>query len=210
MSKEYITVKNEESCEIIEKKSRFIAVIKKVNTNEQALSAIDEIKEMHKDASHHTYAFRVNDHNLYQKYSDDNEPKGTAGLPILDVITGNNLENVLVVVIRYFGGTLLGTGGLARAYSKAASEVVKKAKVIRMTACRQVDIKCSYSMIGKIQNYLLDRNIHVIHSEFLENVVIAVWIEKDSIKDTENEMIDLTSGQVEFTIGKEQYIEMES
>ncbi|MBN2853591.1 MAG: YigZ family protein [Clostridia bacterium] len=209
MNRDYTTIKNENSCEIIEKKSRFIATVKKVSTNEQAQMAIEEIKNLYSDASHNTYAFRVNDGNLYQKYSDDNEPKGTAGLPILEVITGNDLENVLIVVTRYFGGTLLGTGGLARAYSKAAKMAVKNAKVVKMMSCHQVDIKCSYPMLGRLQNYLLENNINVINTEFLENVIIAVLMKKENVEFIKNELINLTSGHVEFTIGKEQYMEME-
>jgi len=209
MLKDFITIKDEETVEIIEKKSRFIATIKKVENTKQAQIALDEIRKKYKDASHNTYAYCVNQKNINQKYSDDKEPQGTAGLPILEIINHNKIENVLIVVTRYFGGTLLGIGGLVRAYSKAAVEVVKKAKVVKKKACQLTTIKCDYSLLGKVKNYIIENNISIIETNFLEQVILTVLLPEDCKDRIINDIINLTSNKCEVITIKEQYMEME-
>ncbi len=209
MLREYITVNEESVCEIIIKKSRFIATIKKVKTVSQATDEIKNIRETYKDANHNTYAYVVNDGSVYQKYSDDGEPKGTAGLPILAVLTHHKLENVLVVVTRYFGGTKLGVGGLTRAYSKATTNVLEKVTVVKISRCVKVALSCSYQLVGKIQNSLRVNNIIINNSQFLENVTFFITVKADKVNKIEKELIDLTSNHCEFKIIEEVYVEME-
>jgi len=209
MQKDYITIKKDSRCEFVEKKSKFIATIKKVHNIEDTVKILSEIKKEFKDASHHTYAFKIKNKSLYQKYSDDSEPKGSAGLPILDVINHNNLENVIIIVTRYFGGTLLGIGGLVRSYSKVANMAIKQSGIIHMVKSKNISITCNYSLSGKIQNYLLENKINIIEIKFLENVIIITLIPIDIVKKIIKDIIDLTSNSCEINILKEQYMEME-
>ncbi len=209
MKNDYITIKKEERIEVIEKKSKFIATIKKIKSKEEAQIAINQIKKEFKDASHNTYAYSINDKNIYQKYSDDNEPKGTAGLPILNIINHKKIENVLIVVTRYFGGTLLGIGGLVRAYSKAAVKAIDKAKLVINKKCKLVNIKCNYSLSGIIQNFIKENKIEVVEIKFLENVIISILIPLDCIDRIINDIINLTSNNCEIVKLNEKYMEME-
>ncbi len=126
----YFTVKGSATSEFQEKKSTFIGYIKRVNTEEEAKNFVNEIKSMHKEATHNVYAYIVGENKGIQRYSDDGEPQGTAGIPVLEVIKKNDLTDVAVVVTRYFGGILLGGGGLIRAYSKGASSAIEEAGVV--------------------------------------------------------------------------------
>ncbi|MCK5811966.1 MAG: YigZ family protein [Clostridiales bacterium] len=209
MLREYITVNEESVCEIIVKKSRFIATIKKVKTVSQATNVIKKIREIYKDATHNTYAYIVNDGSVYQKYSDDGEPKGTAGIPIVAILSHHKLENVVVVVTRYFGGTKLGVGGLTRAYSKATTNVLEQVTIVKISKCVKVALSCSYQLVGKIQNSLKENNININNSQFLEKVTFFITVKASKANQIEKELIDLTSNHCEFKIIEEVYIEME-
>ena len=140
--------------EIVEKKSRFIATIEKIETEEEALAFIGKIKKQYWDARHNCYAFVAGKNQELQRCSDDGEPNGTAGRPMLDVLLREDIHNLVVVVTRYFGGTLLGTGGLVRAYQKAVQEGLKNSIVIEKMQGRMLKIDTDYNSIGKIQ-YIL-------------------------------------------------------
>ena len=140
---EYRTILNEASDEFIERKSRFIGYIKPVTTQEDAVSFINEIKSKHWDATHNVYAYILRDGQI-RRYSDDGEPQGTAGIPVLDVLQKEGLTDCVVVVTRYFGGILLGGGGLVRAYSHAAKLAVDAAGVIKMSMCVRAECECDY------------------------------------------------------------------
>ena len=139
------------SGEIVEKKSRFIATIEKIETEEEALAFIGKIKKQYWDARHNCYAFVAGKNQELQRCSDDGEPNGTAGRPMLDVLLREDIHNLVVVVTRYFGGTLLGTGGLVRAYQKAVQEGLKNSIVIEKMQGRMLKIDTDYNSIGKIQ-----------------------------------------------------------
>lgn len=165
------TIKKNAQAELIEKKSRFIAYAVKTSTEEQALSELATIKALYPDATHHTYAYIINnDNTFYQRYSDDKEPSGTAGLTILSILQKNNLENVLIVVVRYFGGTLLGTGGLARAYKASAKAAVLQAGLAKRVYCVVLKLTVDYSEFEKIKNIL---NQHQILDICYEEQVIV-------------------------------------
>lgn len=151
----YNTLTQRETAEIIEKKSRFIADASPVNTETEALAFIAKIKGKYPDARHHVYAYTVKENGTqFIRYSDDGEPQGTGGLPVLDVLKKKQLENTVIVVTRYFGGILLGAPGLTRAYSGSAAEVVSKAGISQFCACKKVTITVTYSDTGRIQNLL--------------------------------------------------------
>lgn len=169
----YITVKGSGQAEIVEKKSRFIAHIKPITSEDDATAFIEEIKKQYWDARHNCYAYQLGDRNQIQRYSDDGEPGGTAGMPILDVLRGKDIKDTIVVVTRYFGGTLLGTGGLVRAYSLSAREGIKSAGLIeRIPHIRQHFI-VDYTLSGKVQyeilngGHILEDTIYTDKVEFI-------------------------------------------
>lgn len=169
----YITVKGSGQAEIVEKKSRFIAHIKPIISEDDATAFIEEIKKQYWDARHNCYAYQLGDRNQIQRYSDDGEPGGTAGMPILDVLRGKDIKDTIVVVTRYFGGTLLGTGGLVRAYSLSAREGIKSAGLIeRIPHIRQHFI-VDYTLSGKVQyeilngEHILEDTIYTDKVEFI-------------------------------------------
>ncbi|MDO5715548.1 MAG: YigZ family protein [Tissierellia bacterium] len=187
--------------EFIEKRSRFIGYSFFVESEEEALQKIDEIKEKHRDATHNCWAYIIGQEGLIQRYSDDGEPQGTAGVPILEVLKKEELRNTVIIVTRYFGGTLLGAGGLVRAYSKgaaisidAAGRVVRKSFLLRK-------LKYDYTNHGKILNHLLKKGYTVLKEEYSDKVEIYLHDEKDS--SLTEELMDMTGGNVEIENLKE-------
>ena len=165
----YKTVKDFAFDEIIEKKSRFIGYIKPVNSETEALDFIGEISKKHWDATHNVYAYNIIDGNV-SRCSDDGEPAKTAGAPVLDVILKEEITNAVIVVTRYFGGTLLGTGGLVKAYSKAAKAALDKAKTVVMTNCVEFIISISYTLLGKCENEFRNCDVVITKKEYADDV----------------------------------------
>ncbi len=171
--------------EIVEKKSRFIADTKPVESEEEALEFIEGVRKRYWDARHHCFAYCIGDRNQVTRCSDDGEPSQTAGRPMLDVLLGEEIHNGCVVVTRYFGGTLLGTGGLVRAYSGAAQEGLKNSQVVEKCLGRSLEIDTDYTGIGKIQYILAQRQIAVLNTEYTDKVklkVMAPFGEADRLK----------------------------
>jgi uncharacterized YigZ family protein len=166
--------------EIIEKKSRFIAKVIKVNSEKEANEKIAEIKKIHRDARHNVFAYRIA--NGSERFSDDGEPSGTAGVPILNILRGEKLENILVVVTRYFGGILLGTGGLVRAYSLAAKEAVLASKRIEMKLCDECELIIDYNYYDILNHYLNKKKIVVKKTDYNEKICITVIVEKEVVE----------------------------
>lgn len=146
----YKTIKTENSDEFVEKKSRFIGYAKPVVTEDEAIEFIKKIRARHPDATHNVYAYKVRENNV-QRYSDDGEPAGTAGIPTLDVIQKEGITDICIVVTRYFGGTLLGAGGLVRAYTKGAKIAIDAAKILERYFCFEYTVNIDYTMLSKIQ-----------------------------------------------------------
>ena len=165
--------------EYIEKKSRFIAQVFPIETEEEALEIIEKTKKKYSDARHNCFAFSVGMNPPVFRFSDDGEPNGTAGKPILEVILGEEINNILVIVTRYFGGTLLGTGGLVRAYTKAAQDGIHNAEIVIKKLGNEVTIQTNYQDIGKIQYILGNHQIKIIDSNYGEDVVILCHMEKE-------------------------------
>ncbi len=169
------TIKENAEAEIIEKKSKFIASLFKVSSSDEAEHIIKNIKKKYYDARHNCYAYSVIDNEkIITKFSDDGEPSGTAGVPILNVLNGNKLTNVLVVVTRYFGGILLGTGGLVRAYSEATKSAIDKTGIVEKQLGYKVMFELSYSEFEKFKYYANLNKISTINVEYVENVIITL------------------------------------
>ena len=173
----YKTIITSGTAEIIEKKSRFISYASPITSEDDAQLFIDSIRKKNWDASHNVFAYQLGERNQIQRQSDDGEPSGTAGLPALDVLRNEDIKNVLVVVTRYFGGTLLGTGGLVRCYGKATQAALSDAGVVEKILCKSYRIKTDYHLSGKIQYALLQNN-HIIHDTiYTDAVEYIVYVE---------------------------------
>ena len=151
MTKDYKTVQNEAQSEFAEKRSRFIGYCKPVSNEQEAVDFINSKRGEHWNATHNVYAYSLREGNI-KRYSDDGEPSGTAGMPVLDVITKNEIYDVCIVVTRYFGGVLLGTGGLVRAYSQGAKVALEAGNVVMMQNCLICQTRCSYNQYGKVRS----------------------------------------------------------
>ncbi len=204
LKEKYRTVSQEASGEITEKRSRFIAAVKPVRTEDEATAFIEELRKKYWDARHNVFAYIIEENGI-MRYSDDGEPAGTAGLPVLDCIKKEGLSNIAVVVTRYFGGILLGTGGLVHAYSKAAKEGIAAALPVDMALCTEVSLFCDYTLLGKIQNELCRGNVLTGDTVYTDSVKVCAFV---PVSDTENfvkNMTDKTNGQVRIEIGKTGY-----
>lgn len=181
--------------EIVEKKSRFIANVFPIKNEEQAISYIDATKKKYWDARHNCSAYVLGLNQEVQRCSDDGEPSQTAGKPMLDVLLGEGIHNTLVIVTRYFGGTLLGTGGLVRAYSKAVQEGLGNSLIAEKYYAVKLLIQTDYNGIGKIQYLLGQRQIATLSSEYTDKVVITVLVPVNEIEGLKKAMIEVTNGK---------------
>lgn len=179
MMKEYKTVEKEGVDEFIEKKSRFIGHVKPVKTQQEATEFINSLKSKYWDATHNVYAYVLRENNICRS-SDDGEPSGTAGVPVLDVLLKEQLVDVCVVVTRYFGGTLLGAGGLVRAYSHGSKIAVESGGIITMAPCKIMTVSVNYSFYDRMNNLLADSGANVIESDFSDVVNIKFSIKADN------------------------------
>lgn len=179
------TIKQNVQAEIVEKKSKFIANMIYVQTEEQAEEELNRIRKKYYDAKHNCFAYRIiTESGIVNKSSDDGEPSKTAGLPILNIITKNELANVLVVVTRYFGGILLGTGGLVRAYSQSTKEAVKKAEFVIEQKGYELEITLNYNDFDKFKFYCKEKNIQIINISYNERIICNIELnnaEKDKL-----------------------------
>lgn len=192
--------------ETIIEKSTFIGYAKPIKTEEEAIEFINEIKKKHKDATHNVWAYTVGKTMNIQRYSDDGEPQGTAGIPTLEVIKKEDLRDVVVVVTRYFGGVKLGAGGLVRAYTKGAKIGIDAAKVIEKVMYKEVRIKIDYNQLGKVQNEIMNMNYFVKDTIYEDNVEIIVYSRLEEVKVLTDKMIDITSATAEIKLCEEFYL----
>ena len=189
------TVSSYGEAEYIEKKSRFIGHAMPVFSEQEALDFVASVKKEHKDATHNVYAYYVNK-GIYSRYSDDGEPQGTSGPPTLDVIRKSGIDNVAVVTTRYFGGTLLGAGGLVRAYSQAAKLAIESAKIITLMVFRELEIVCDYSDYQKIIYELDFYDIITDGTEFTDKVTMNFAINNEQYDKFEGKIKELFAGRV--------------
>lgn len=175
---EFLTIKNDISAEITEKKSRFIANLFYVENQEQAKNIIKDIKKKYHDARHNCIAYRVLDSsNIIEKSSDDGEPSGTAGVPMLNILQKNGLYNILVIVTRYFGGVLLGTGGLVRAYSDVTIKVIENSEKTLKVKGIEAEISIEYNNVENFKYYCKNNNINIISTSFLDVINCKIVLE---------------------------------
>ena len=191
----YTTVFKEASVEISEKKSRFIANVKNINSEDEAIAYLEDMKKKYWNATHNVYAYYIGGECAAQKCSDDGEPSGTAGMPILQTIKKEEIEDVIVVVTRYFGGTLLGTGGLIRAYSKCAKEGIIAGGVKRKILCSKINIKVDYTLLDRLQSLIAESGYQVIGIDYSDFVNIFMAIPINSIHRFNKQICELTSGR---------------
>ncbi len=193
----YITVKKEASEEYIVKKSRFIGYIKPVSSKQEALDFINAISKKHWDATHNVYAYILRDEGI-KKFSDDGEPQGTAGMPVLDVIEKNSLTDVCIVVTRYFGGILLGAGGLVRAYSHSASVAIEASGKVTRALCARLRIICDYTFYGKLAS-LIPENGGIIEDTLYEDSVTVIFrLPVDECDRFASKLTDASNGRYAF------------
>ena len=192
----YKTVYRGGTAEIVEKKSRFIAHSAHVESEEEALAFIEQIKKQYWDARHNCHAFSVGVTNETARCSDDGEPAQTAGKPMLDVLMGQQLKNTVVVVTRYFGGTLLGTGGLVRAYSAAVQEGLKESLIIEKFLCRRVRMSMDYTMLGKMQYLAAKLNLMVLDTLYTEGVEMQLLVPDTQYAAFIKEVTEASNGKV--------------
>ena len=201
----YKTVYRGGTAEIVEKKSRFIAHSAHVESEEEALAFIEQIKKQYWDARHNCHAFSVGVTNETARCSDDGEPAQTAGKPMLDVLMGQQLKNTVVVVTRYFGGTLLGTGGLVRAYSRSLQEGLAASTVIEKTYGISMEVVTDYTGIGKIQYIAGEQKLPILDSEYTDRVVLHLLVPADQIAFVEKAITEGTNGRAKMKKEKDLY-----
>ena len=204
MKKSWFTVKSPAESSYIEKRSEFIGHISPAETNEDAINFINHIKENNRKARHNVYAYILRDGNI-SRYSDDGEPQGTAGIPVLEVLRKNNLTDVCCVVTRYFGGILLGGGGLVRAYSHSTALAIEAAEVLKMYKCSELILSLSYDLYGKITYIFSDYEIKQINSDFSDGVKITARVKSELEKPFCNKLTDITFGKIKINKTAEIY-----
>ena len=205
MLPEYRTIYQGGEDEIVEKKSRFIATVIPVENEEEALEFIEKTKKKYRDARHNCFAYVIGERGQLQRCSDDGEPNGTAGKPMLDVLLGNELRNVAVVVTRYFGGTLLGTGGLVRAYSQAVKAGLQASVVITKIVGVKRHIETDYTKFGKIQYILAQRELKILDTVYTDKVELEVLIPKTELEQVMHAITEGTNAQADMTPKEECY-----
>ena len=203
---EYLIVEAPGNSEIVEKKSRFIAHVFSVETEEQAIDYIEKIKKKYWDARHNCFAFVVGKNNEIQRFSDDGEPQGTAGKPILEVLINKNVRNTLIVVTRYFGGILLGTGGLVRAYSDATQKAIENCIKVQKVDGIEIEIVLDYANLEIFKYYCKNNDINITKVEYGENIILKIEMEKNRkntfVKDIETKTLIIK----EYQVLQEKYI----
>ena len=205
--KEYLTVGSVGKGEYTEKKSRFLGEIHPVSTESEAAAVVAQARKRYYDARHHCYAWVLGEDGAVKKASDDGEPSGTAGRPILDVIERKNLKNVLVVVIRYFGGVKLGASGLVRAYAGASAEVLSSADVIEKTLCDTPKIIIDYPQYGGLASKLTEWETVPVNEIFEDKVTLSFEIPVSETESFHQKLIDTLNGRLKWSLGNQKVVD---
>jgi len=204
--KEYKTVLNEAVAQTEEKKSKFIASVKPVKCEEEALAFIEKLKTQYWDATHNVYAYYIVGDNVVQRFSDDGEPSGTAGIPVLEVIKRTGVQDVVVVVTRYFGGTLLGAAGLIRAYGKCAAAGIEAANIVKRLLCREIIIIVEYTVFGKVENMLIAEEHIIKEIKYEQDVELTVFTPIDSTEIFIRKLTELTNARAIIDLRGQVYV----
>lgn len=207
----YLTIKKEGQDQFEEKKSLFIGYAKRVYSEEDAKTFVDRIRSKHKDATHNVYAYIVGENMGIQRYSDDGEPQGTGGVPVLEVIKKNGITDVAVVVTRYFGGVMLGAGGLVRAYSKGAAIAIDNGGIVEKVVGLSITIKIDYELLGKVQYVCSQNQWHIEETNYTDKVELVIFSEITVAEVIKGKITEITSGKAEYKLGdKSHYFKLEN
>lgn len=201
---DYTTIDGSAEDSFIEKKSRFIGYIRHVETDEEAVDFINEIRSMHRKATHNVYAYILRKDSI-TRYSDDGEPQGTAGVPVFEVLRKEGLTDVCCVVTRYFGGILLGGGGLVRAYSQSAKIAVDAAVRMEMRSCYPLSVTADYNLYGKITNILPEFEVKITDTIFETDVTVKLLCKEHLVKALEDKLTDISCGRAVVQIGEKSF-----
>lgn len=196
---EYKTIAARCEARFVEKKSEFIGYLAPVASEEQAVAFINEIRAMHRKATHNCYAYILRE-NAIARHSDDGEPSGTAGVPIYEVLRKEELCDVACVVTRYFGGIMLGAGGLVRAYTRGAKDAVSAAAIKVMAMAAQVDIKVDYSLYGRLPQIFAEFDTHIESEEFADDVRIIAFVREELSQKLTEKLVDSCNGKISVQI----------
>ncbi len=184
---------------LVEKRSEFIAAVTPIQTVEQATACIQDAHAAYRKARHHVYAYVLRDQNI-SRYSDDGEPQGTAGLPVLEVIRKQGLTDVCCVVSRIFGGVLLGANGLVRAYSQSCAQALREARTMEMCACCTMTILCDYNFYGKLQFALASDPVIITDTQFTESVTVTLLVLAEQAQPLRDRLFDLSNGTISIAL----------
>lgn len=206
LKNKYITVKQEAQTLLVEKKSKFIAHVKPVDNENDAIEFLNKIRSEHSNATHNVYAYVIDENNIF-RYSDDGEPSGTAGMPVLDTIRKAGIVDVIVVVTRYFGGTLLGTGGLVHTYGASAKQGLVEAKIVERIMCDIVSVRVDYTLSGKVQHKIISDGIMLEDTIYNDAVEFIICSELDKTDTLISDFINLTNGRAECKIIDKKYVD---
>ena len=193
----YRTIKKPDSITFTERRSEFIAYLCPVHTNDEAVAFINEIKSLHRKATHNVYAYILRDNNI-TRYSDDGEPQGTAGVPVLDILQKNELTDICCVVTRYFGGILLGGGGLIRAYSTSAKLAVENAEIMDMCECYRISFSMDYNLYSKVAYFLPQYEVKELSSKFEDNIFLELLVKEEHFEPLKAKLTDVSNGKIEI------------
>ena len=207
MKEAYFTIYQNGEHQIEIKKSKFICHLFRIENEEQAKEYIAKIKKEHYKSNHNCSAYMLGENFEIQRSSDDGEPSGTAGVPMLEVLKKNQLQNTLAIVTRYFGGIKLGAGGLIRAYSTSVSEALKEIGIVQGKLQQILDIIIDYPQLGKLQNYLENEQIAIQEIDYLEQITVKVAIDINQCESFQNALIDLFNNQLSIQILDQKYVE---
>lgn len=205
--KPYKTILNESEAELSIQKSRFIGYALPVENEQEAVQFIEKIKKKHYNATHNVPVYLIGEDMMVQRYSDDGEPSGTAGIPILEMLKKEGITNICIVVTRYFGGIKLGTGGLVRAYTDSAKAVLESAQVVRKAVFRKLDVTIPYHLHGKVQNAILGReDVYICNTDYSDYVKIEMYVLEGLQEAVVELLVDLTSNQALCQVDEMEYL----
>ena len=203
-----ITIKNDFIFEEEIKKSRFICHLKRVTSEEEAREFITSIKKQHHKANHNVSAFTIGEHQEIQRSSDDGEPSGTAGVPMLDILKKRELTNLVAVVTRYFGGIKLGAGGLIRAYAGSVNHAIDAVGLVKIVEQTQLDLHMDYGLFDNVSRYLATAGLVIADSVFTDRVVISIFADTADIEQLKLDLIEQFHGKLDLTVGDKKLVEV--
>ena len=206
---DYLTIAAPVKTSFIEKKSEFIGYLSPVSSNDEAVEFLNSVKSEHRKAKHHVYAYILRDSHI-TRYSDDGEPQGTAGVPVLDVLQKRNLTDICCVVVRYFGGILLGGGGLVRAYSHSAALTCDSAQIQHMCQSTPLSLRMDYTLYGKVSYCLPKYGVLELNSDFNTDVLLDLLVRNEVLTALQSELTELSGGKIQMQCGTPSYADFSS